>query len=99
MMALNNSNFIVLMDSACQKFRSRHSGDRSSLLYDIWGLSWDDSINWTWKSGARRLCLQDGFLIPMSGIQAGLAEKQNKPGLWTGSPHVSSPAGKIPRVF
>lgn len=54
---------------------------------DIWGLSCDESVNWAWNSWARRICLEDGFLTPMSGIQAGMGEKQDKPRWWIGFPH------------
>lgn len=66
----------MLMDSAGQEFR-RHSGGSSSLFHDNWGLGWDDSIGWAWNTWTGRICLQDGFLTPMSGIQAGWLKNQS----------------------
>lgn len=70
----------MLMGSAGQEFRTDSGAALPCSM--ISGISVGLALNgWT-----RRICLQDGFLTLVSGTQAGMGEKEDKPGLWTVCP-------------
>ena len=72
--------------------QKRLSGDSSSLFHDIWGLDRLDLEQLSQEDSPARWC-------PHYHVQAGSAEKKDKPGLWVGLPQTASTAGRALESF